>query len=475
MQRVFPDSNDGATADLLPQAPVDRCQDVLVAKVTHAHVAEDRNDRARRGKAGHKPPLGKLLAHALKGGKQRPIKEGTLRIGGKATALERGIARTLPRNRRDERLTSRSTVLLANIHPLRAPWGKALAHARKLRPVGMDEHKRLVRQQRIRRSLRVLSVGWGVRILRARTQVPEHHARRTRTRRVRDVGKRRVGREALRPPGSEAADGSLKALVCDQLIEEGDASGRRVLQAHDAGPEGHHVCNRRRGVGSIDSGSARPHDAFEPVEFLQTQRAPRNRYREVERRATRLRHARLGLGSRSGKHAHGDAARSGSVEPARTHALGEHQAIGTLHLEEAGKHRSIEGAGLVEKLGPHVRREEEHRMPLLFKRPLRAKRGGCNARSHTGDEHDFAVGFSISEAPSFGKGAARRDASHAQSTYQDEPDNAVRRERAHLGENVRPRKDRGGQIRSLRSASPSQPSRRATRCRWAQGQCRSRR
>ena len=400
MQWVFPDSNDGATANQLPQAPIDRCQDVLVAEVAHAHVAEDRDNRARRGKARHKPPLGKLFAHALEGGKQRPIKKGTLRIDGKATALERGIARMLLRNRRDERLARRGNILLANVHPLRTPWGKALAHARKLRPIGMDEHKRLVRQQRIRRSLRVPGVGWGVRILRARTQVPEHHARRTRTGGVGDVGKRRVGGEALGPPGAEAADGSLKALVCDQLIEEGDTGGRRVLQAHDAGPEGHHVCNRRRGVGGIDSGSARPHDAFEPVELLQTQRAPRNRYREVERRATRLRHARLGFGSRSGKHAHGDAARSGSVEPARTHALGEHQAIGTLHLEEAGKHRSIEGASLVEKLGPHVRREEEHRVPLLFKRPLRAKRGGCDARSHTGDEHDFAVGFShISHAP----------------------------------------------------------------------------
>lgn len=306
----------------------------------------------------------------------------------------------LLRNRRDERLARRGNILLANVHPLRTPWGKALAHARKLRPIGMDEHKRLVRQERIRRGLHFPSVGWGVRILRARTQVPEHHARRTRTGGVGDVGKRRVRRKALRPPGAEAADGSLKALVCDQLIKEGDASGRRVLQAHDAGPEGHHVCNRRRGVGGIDSGSARPHDAVEPVELLQTQRAPGNRYREVERRAARFRHARLGLGSRSGKHAHGDAARSGSVEPARTHALGEHQAIGTLHLEEAGKHRSIEGTSLVEKLGPHVRREEEHRVPLLFKRPLRAKCGGCDARSHAGDEHDFAVGFShISHAP----------------------------------------------------------------------------
>ena len=316
-----------------------------------------------------------------------------MRIDGKATALERDIARMLLRNRRDERLARRGNILLANVHPLRAPWGKALAHTCKLRPVGMDEHKRLVRQQRIRRGLHVPGVGWDVRILRARTQIPEHHARRTRTRRVRDMSERRVGGEALGPAGSEAADGSLKALVCDQLIEEGDASGRRILQTHNARSEGNQVCNRRRGVGGIDSGSARPHDAFEPVELLQTQRAPRNRYREVERRATRLRHARLGLGSRSGKHAHGDAARSGSVEPARTHALGEHQAIGTLHLEEAGKHRSIEGAGLVEKLGPHARREEEHRMPLLFKRPLRAKRGSCDARSHTGDEHDFAVGF----------------------------------------------------------------------------------
>ena len=393
MQRVFPNSNDGATADQLPQAPVDRCQDVLVAEVSHAHIAEDRNDCARRGKAGHKSPLGKLLAHALERRKQRPIKEGTLRIDGKAAALERDISRTLLRNRRDERLVRASCVLLADIHPLRAPWGKALAHARKLRTIGVDEHKRLIRQERIRRGLHFPSVGWGVRILRARTQVPEHHARRTRTGGVGDVGKRRIGREALGPPSAEAADGSLKALVCDQLIEEGDASGRRILQTHDAGPEGNQVRNRRRGVGGIDGGSARPHDAVEPVNFLQTQRAPRDRYREVERRATRLRHARLGLGSRSGKHAHGDAARSGSVEPARTHALGKHQAIGTLHLEEAGQRRSIEGASLVEKLGPHFRREEEHRVPLLFKRPLRAKRGGCDARSHTGDEHDFAVGF----------------------------------------------------------------------------------
>lgn len=92
MQRVFPNSNDRATADELPQAPVDRCQDILVAEVAHAHVAEDRDNRARRGKAGHKPPLGKLLAHALEGRKQRPIKEGALRIDGKAAALERGIA-----------------------------------------------------------------------------------------------------------------------------------------------------------------------------------------------------------------------------------------------------------------------------------------------------------------------------------------------------------------------------------------------
>ena len=192
MQRVFPNSNDGATADQLPQAPVNRCQDVLVAEVSHAHVAEDRNDCARRGKTGHKSPLGKLLAHALERRKQRPIKEGALRIGGKTAALERNITRTLPCNRRDERLARRANILLANVHPLRAPWGKALAHARKLRPIGMDEHKRLVRQERIRRSLRVPSVGWGVRILRARTQVPEHHARRTRTGGVRDMGKRRV-------------------------------------------------------------------------------------------------------------------------------------------------------------------------------------------------------------------------------------------------------------------------------------------
>ena len=153
MQRVFPNSNDGATADQLPQAPVDRRQDVLVAEVPHANVAEDRDNRARRGKAGHKPPLGKLLAHALEGGKQRPVKEGTLRIDGKATALERSIARSLIRNRCNERLLRTSRVLLADIHPLRAPWGKALAHARKLRPIGADKNKRLVRQERICRSI----------------------------------------------------------------------------------------------------------------------------------------------------------------------------------------------------------------------------------------------------------------------------------------------------------------------------------
>ena len=136
-----------------------------------------------------------------------------MRIDGKATALERDIARMLLRNRRDERLARRGNILLANVHPLRAPWGKALAHARKLRPVGMDEHKRLVRQERIHRSLRVPGVGWGVRILRARTQVPEHHARRTRARGVRDMSERRVGGEALGPAGAEAANDSLEALV----------------------------------------------------------------------------------------------------------------------------------------------------------------------------------------------------------------------------------------------------------------------
>ena len=100
-----------------------------------------------------------------------------MRIDGKATALERDIARTLLRDRRDERLARRGNILLANVHPLRAPWGKALAHARKLRPIGMDEHKRLVRQQRIRRGLHVPGVGWGARILRALVQAPEHHAR----------------------------------------------------------------------------------------------------------------------------------------------------------------------------------------------------------------------------------------------------------------------------------------------------------
>lgn len=397
MQRVFPNSNDGATTDQLPQAPVDRCKDVLVAEVAHAHVAEDRDNRARRGKTGHKPPLGKLLAHALERRKQRPIKEGTLRIGGKATALERSIARSLLRNRRDERLVRLGNILLANVHPLRAPWGKALAHTRKLRPIGADKNKRLVRQERICRGISssALQIVWDllVSVLHTLVQVPEHHARRARSGGVRDMGKRRVGRETLRPTGTEATNSTSEALVRSKFVEEGDTGGRRVLQAHNARSEGNQVCNRRRSVGGIDSGSARPHDAFEPVDFLQTQRAPRNRYREVERRATRLRYARLGLGSRSGKHAHGDAARSGSVKPARAYALGEHQAIGTLYLEEAGQRRSIEGAGLVEKLGPHFRREEEHRVPLLFKRPLRAKRGGCDASPHAGDENDSTVRF----------------------------------------------------------------------------------
>ena len=474
MQRVFPDSNDGTTADQLPQAPIDRRQDVLVAEVAHAHVAEDRNDRTRRGKTGHKPPFGKLLAHALEGRKQRLIKEGALRIGRKTVALERGIARSLIRNRRDERLVRASRVLLADIHPLRAPWGKALAHARKLRPIGMDEHKRLVRQQRICRgiSASALQIVWDllVSVLRTLVQTPEHHARRTRTGGVSDVGKRRVGREALGPPSAEAADGSLKALVCDQLIEEGDTGGRRVLQAHNARSKGDQVCNRRRGVGGIDSGSARPHDAFEPVDFLQAQRAPGNRYREVKRRAARLRHARLGLGSRSGKHAHGDTARSGSVKPACAYALGEHQAIGTLYLEEAGQRRSIEGAGLVEKLGPHFRREEEHRVPLLFKRPLRAESRSRDARPHASDENDFTVRFF-----------------HIQSTFLRERRHTMRRlpcvitiskqrpAEACASSTARPAETKDIRARSSNSASPSRPSRRTTRCRQVQGRYRSRR
>ncbi|MGN8717945.1 hypothetical protein ACTNEU_06955 [Ellagibacter isourolithinifaciens] len=345
----------------------------------------------------HKSPLGKLLAHALERRKQRPIKEGTLRIDGKATALERSIARSLIRNRRNERLVRLGNILLADIHPLRAPWGKALARTRKLRPIGADKNKRLVRQERICRSIpaSALQIVWDllVSVLRTLVQVPEHHARRARPGGVRDMGKRRVRSEALGPAGAEAADGAAKAPVCDQLIEEGDAGGRRVLQAHNARSEGNQVCNRRRGVGGIDSGSARPHDAFEPVDFLQAQRAPRNRYCKVERRATRLRYARLGLGSRSGKHAHGDAARSGSVKPARAYALGEHQAIGTLYLEEAGQRGSIEGAGLVEKLGPHFRREEKHRVPLPLERPLRTGSRSRDARPHASDENDFTVRF----------------------------------------------------------------------------------
>ena len=280
------------------------------------------------------------------------------------------------------------------------------------------------------------------------------------------MGKRRVRSEALGPAGAEAADGAAKAPVCDQLIEEGDTGGRRVLQAHNARSEGNQVCNRRRGVGGIDSGSARPHDAFEPVDFLQAQRAPRNRYCKVERRATRLRYARLGLGSRSGKHAHGDAARSGSVKPARAYALGEHQAIGTLYLEEAGQRRSIEGAGLVEKLGPHARREEKHRVPLPLERPLRTGSRSRDARPHASDENDFTVRFF-----------------HIRSTFLRERRRTMRRlpcvitiskqrpAETCASSTARPAETKDNRARSSSSASPSRPSRRATRCRRVQGRC----
>ena len=397
-----------------------------------------------------------------------------MRINGKAAALERSIARSLLRNRRNERLVRASRVLLANVHPLSAPWSKALAHARKLRPIDADEHKRLVRQERICRSLRTFALQIArsllVRILRALAQVPEHHARRARAGGVCDMCKRRVRSEALGPPGTEAANGATEALICGQLIEEGDASGRRVLQTHDAGPEGNQVRNRRRGVGGIDRGSARPHDAVKPVDFLQTQRAPGDRYREVERRATRLRYARLGLGSRSGKHAHGDAARSGSVKPARAYALGKHQAIGALHLEEAGQRRSIEGAGLVEKLGPHFRREEKYRVPLPLERPLRTGSRSRDARPHASDENDFTVRFF-----------------HIRSTFLRERRRTMRRlpcvitiskqrpAETCASSTARPAETKDIRARSSNSASPSRPSRRATQCRQVQGRCRSRR
>ena len=474
MQRVFPNSNDGATADQLPQAPVDRCQDVLVTEVSHAHVAEDRDNRARRGKTGHKSPLGKLLAHALERRKQRPIKEGTLRIKGKAAALERSIARSLIRNRRDERLVRLGNTLLANVHPLRTPWGKALAHAHKFHPIGADKNKRLVRQERVGRgiSASALQIVWDllVSVLRTLVQVPEHHARRARPGGVRDMGKRRVRSETLRPTGTEATNSTSEALVHSKFVEEGDAGGRRVLQAHNARSEGNQVSNRRRGVGGIDGRSARPHNAVEPVELLQSQRAPGNRYRKVKRRATRLRHTRLGFGSRSGKHAHGDAARDGSVKPARAYALGEHQAIGTLYLEEAGQRRSIEGAGLVEKLGPHFRREKEHRVPLLFKRPFRAGSRSRDARPHVSDEHDLTVGFF-----------------HIRSTFLRERRRTMRRlpcvitiskqrpAETCASSTARSAEANDIRARSSNSASPSRPSRRATRCRRVQGRYRSRR
>ena len=363
-----------------------------------------------------------------------------------------------------------SRVLLADIHPLRAPWGKALARTRKLRPIRTNKHKGLIRQERVGRGTRVPNIGRGVSVLCTLAQVPEHHARRARPGGVRDMGKRRVRSKALGPAGAEATDGTAEAPVCDQLIEEGDTSGRRVLQAHNARSEGNQVCNRRRGVGGIDSRSARPHDAIEPVELLQSQRAPGNRYREVKRRAARLRHTRLGLGSRSDKHARGNAARDGSVKPARAYALGKHQAIGTLHLEEARQRRSIEGAGLVEKLGPHVRREEEHRVPLLFKRPFRAKRGGCDARPHAGDENDLTVGFF-----------------HIRSTFLRERRRTMRRlpcvitiSKQRPAETCTSSTARSAEANDIRarsssSASPSRPSRRATRCRRVQGRYRSRR
>lgn len=391
-----------------------------------------------------------------------------MRINGKAAALERSIARSLIRNRRDERLVRTSRVLLADIHPLRAPWGKALAHARKLRPIGADKNKRLIRQERVGRGTRVPNIGRGVSVLRTLVQVPEHHARRARPGRVRDMGKRRVRSKSLGPAGAEATDGTAEAPVCDQLIEEGDTSGRRVLQAHNARSEGHQVCNRCRGVGGIDTRSARPHNAVEPVDFLQSQRAPGNRYREVERRAARLRHARLGLGSRSDKHARSNAARDGSVKPARAYALGKHQAIGTLHLEESGQRRSIEGAGLVEKLGPHFRREKEHRVPLLFKRPFRAGSRSRDARPHVSDEHNLTVGFF-----------------HIRSTFLRERRRTMRRlpcvitiSKQRPAETCTSSTARSAEANDIRarsssSASPSRPSRRAMRCRRAQGRFRS--
>ncbi len=218
------------------------------------------------------------------------------------------------------------------------------------------------------------------------------------------------------------------------------------------------------------AGAHAPTTPSNPSSFLQSQRAPGNRYRKVKRRTARLRYARLGFGSRSGKHAHGDAARDGSVKPARAYALGEHQAIGTLYLEEAGQRRSIEGAGLVEKLGPHFRREEEHRVPLLFKRPLHAESRSRDARPHASDENDFTVRFF-----------------HIRSTFLRERRRTMRRlpcvitiskqrpAETCASSTARPAETKDIRARSSNSASPSRPSRRATRCRQVQGRCRSRR
>ena len=345
---------------------------------------------AARKRRAINPALGKLLAHALEGGKQRPVKEGTLRIDGKATALERDIARTLLRNRYDERLASASNVLLANVHPLRAPWGKALAHAHKLRPIGADKNKRLVRQERIGRGTRVPNIGRGVSVLRTLVQVPEHHARRARPGRVRDMGKRRVRSKALGPAGAEAADGAAKAPVCDQLIEEGDTSGRRVLQAHNARSEGNEVCNRCRGVGGIDT---RAHAPTTPSNPSTSSNRSERRNVIAKSKGAPLDFATLASASDRA------ATSMPAATPRETAASSPRAPMPSASIRQSGrctsKKRDSAAASKVpasSKSSPHFRCERTPCAPA-FQTPFRAGSRSRDARPHASDEHDLTVGF----------------------------------------------------------------------------------
>ena len=78
--------------------------------------------------------------------------------------------------------------------------------------------------------------------------------------------------------------------------------------------------------------------------------------------------------------------------------------------------------------------------------------------------------FSISEAPSFGKGAAQCDAPPCVITISKQ-----RPAETCASSTARPAETKDIQARSSNSASPFRPLRRATRCRQVQGRCRSRR